>query len=83
LDWSTILQSKGAGEIWTRKNNKPAATSVVTGTKLLKATEDSELFDCHNFAQIGSGNVAVSARPDITFAVSNVAKFCSKPTKEH
>ena len=22
-------------------------------------------------------------RPDITFAVSNVARFCSKPTKEH
>lgn len=22
-------------------------------------------------------------RPDITYAVSNVAKFCSKPTKEH
>ena len=27
--------------------------------------------------------LSTRTRPDITFAVSNVAKFCTKPTKEH
>ena len=27
--------------------------------------------------------LSIATRPDITYAVSNVAKFCAKPTKEH
>ena len=27
--------------------------------------------------------LSIATRPDITYAVSNVAKFCAKPTKQH
>jgi len=49
---------------------KPAATPVAIETKLLKATE---LFDITLY----------QGMLQITFAVSNVARFCSKSTKEH
>ena len=67
------------------QNCKPAATPVATGTKLLKATEDSELFDTTLYQSAVGMLLYLSGwtRPDITFAVSNVARFCSKPTKEH
>ena len=67
------------------ENCKPAATPVATGTKLLKATADSELFYT-TFYQSSLGMLLYLSgwtRPDITFAVSNVSRFCSKPTKEH
>ena len=67
------------------ENCKPAATPVATGTKLLKATEDSEFVDATLYQSAVGMLLYLSGwtRPDITFAVSNVARFCSKPTKEH
>jgi len=58
---------------------------MATGTKLPKATEDSELFDATLYQSAVGMLLYLSGwtRPDITFAVSNVATFCSKPTKEH
>ena len=67
------------------ENCKPAATPVATGTKLLKATEDSEIFDATLY-QSAVGMLLYLCgwtRPDITFAVSNAARFCSRPSKEH
>jgi hypothetical protein len=50
-----------------------------------KATEDDEVFD-QSLYQSGVGGLlylCTSTRPDIPFADSNVARFCSKPTMEH
>ena len=57
---------------------------MATGTKLLKATKDSELVDATLYQSAVRMLLHLSGwtRPDITFAVSNVARFCSKPTKE-
>lgn len=67
------------------ENCKPAATPVAQGTKLLKASEDSELFDATLYKSAVGMLLYLSGwtRPDIMFAVSNVARFCCKPTKEH
>ncbi len=64
---------------------KPTKTPVNVGSKLLKATEDSELAD-QRLYQSAVGSLlylATRTRPDIAYAVNNVARFCSKPSKEH
>ena len=91
-----MKQNFETGEIWIgqhpavkmfcwrnldQKNSNPAATPVVvTGTKLLKATENSELFDTilHQSALGTLLYLPRWTRPDITFAVSNITRFCSK-----
>ena len=67
------------------KNCKPARTPVSSGLKLLKATDESDMADATMY-QSAVGNLLYLSgwtRPDIAFAVSNVARFCSNPTKEH
>ena len=67
------------------KDAKPVATPVCVSSKLTKATDDDELVD-ESLYQSAVGSLqylSTMTRPDITFAVSNVAKYCSKPTKEH
>ena len=62
---------------------KPVDTPVDPNSKLVKATDVSEL---HNQYQSAIGSLlylSSATRPDITFAVNNVAKFSEKPTKEH
>ena len=76
---STILEKFGM------KEAKPIATPVNTDSKLVKATEKDELVDKYLYqSAVGSLQyLSTMTRPDITYAVSNVAKFCSNPTKEH
>ena len=64
---------------------KPANTPVTPGTKLLKATEQSEIVDATLYQSVVGSLLHLSGwtRPDIAFAVSNVARICSSPTKEH
>ena len=64
---------------------KPANTPVIPGTKLLKATEQSESVDVTLYQSMVGSLLHLSGwtRPDIAFAVSNIARFCSSPTKEH
>ena len=89
----------GSGKIWIgqpayteevlrrfqMENYKPTATPIDTGAKLTKATEDSKLFNQELYqSAIGSLlYLSTRARPDIACAVSNVVRFCSKPTMEH
>ena len=67
------------------EHSKPACTPVTPGTKLLKATEQSEMVDAILYQSAVGHLLYLSGwtRPDIAFAVGNVARFCSNPTKEY
>lgn len=64
---------------------KPANTPVTPGTKLLKGTQQSKIVDATLYQSAVGSLLHLSGwtRPDIAFAVSHVARFCSSPTKEH
>ena len=51
----------------------------------MKTTEDFENVDQVQFqSAVGSLlYLSIKTRPDITYAVSNVAKFCASPSKQH
>ena len=72
-------------EKYGMKDAKPIATPVNTSIKLIKAKEGDELADMALYqSAVGSLQyLATMTRPDISFAVSNVGKFSSQPTKEH
>uniref|UniRef100_A0A1X7TZM5 Reverse transcriptase Ty1/copia-type domain-containing protein n=1 Tax=Amphimedon queenslandica TaxID=400682 RepID=A0A1X7TZM5_AMPQE len=64
---------------------KPISTRVAVNTKLMRGTEDCEYFDKSTY-QLAMGSLlclATKPRPDITFAVSQVARFTSNPTQQH
>ena len=92
-----IIQDEEDGKVWigqpayaesilqkfSMENAKPVSTPVDTGTKLVKATEESDSVD-QALYQSAVGSLlylSIGTRPDITYAVSNVAKFCANPSK--
>ncbi len=74
-----ILQKYGMDQA------KATKTPVDVNSKLLKATDESELVDqCRYQSAVGSLlYLSMKTRPDIAYAVNSVARFCSKPAKEH
>ena len=66
-------------------NAKPAKTPANVNGKISKATPEGETVDqCTYQSAVGSLlYLSTRTRPDITFAVNNVARFCSQPTQEH
>lgn len=94
-----IVQDEASGSIWIgqpayieallkrfgMEHSKANPTPVDPGNKLVKASQEDELFDQHTYqSAVGSLlYVSVATRPDITFAVSNVAKFSANPTTRH
>ena len=94
-----IVQNHSAGTIWIgqptyteevlkkfgMENCKPVATPAEAGQKLTKGTEDSEYVDKVHYQSVVGSLLYLSTRtrPDITFAVNRVARFCSNPTTQH
>ena len=67
------------------KDSKPVKTPVSTSSKLVKATDNNEQAN-QGLYQSAVGSLlylSTRTRPDIAYAVSNVAKFCSNPSKQH
>ena len=64
---------------------KPVPTPVDASAKLVKTSEDEETIDQVKYQSAVGSLLYLSmwTRPDITYAVGNVAKFCSNPSKEH
>ena len=64
---------------------KPISTPAAPDSKLVKATASDELADEHEYQSAVGSLLYFSSqtRPDITYAVSTVAKYCNKPTKTH
>lgn len=65
---------------------KEIRTPVDTSTKLVKGKDEDTYIMDQQLYQSAVGSLlylSIVTRPDITYAVSNVAKFCAKPTKQH
>ena len=92
-----IVQDDNAGEVWISQpayadkeletfgmqSARSVAIPVDPSTKLVKADESVEIYDQSEYqSAVGSLLYLPITRPDIMFAVSNVAKFCD-PTKRH
>lgn len=70
---------------YSMQDCKPVSTPVESGTKLRLANESDECVDKQLYqSAVGSlMYLSVSTRPYITYAVSNLARFSAKPTKDH
>ena len=64
---------------------KPVLTPVDASAKLVKTGEDEERGDQVKYQSAVGSLLYLSmwTRPDITYAVSNAAKFCSNPSNNH
>ena len=94
-----VLQNKQNGDVWigqaahtqtvlrkfNMENAKAVDIPVDASSKRVKMNEDSESTDREQFqSAVGSLlYLSTTTRPDITYAVSNVAKFCANLAKEH
>lgn len=65
------------------QESKPVSTPSAPDSKLIKKTAEDEEADQKKYqAAVGSlFYLSAKTRPDIAFAVGNVARFCSDPTQ--
>lgn len=66
-------------------NCKPVSTPCDVSSGLVKTYDDRDLFDVNKYQSAVGSLLFLSTRtrPDVTFAVCNVAKYCSKPYMQH
>ena len=94
-----VVQNINTGEIWigqptysrdllekfNMSHSNPTDTPVDVGAKLMKRQEGEDSFD-HGIYQSAVGSLlylSTKTRPDLAFAVGNVARYCADPTKVH
>ena len=66
------------------QESNPVATPVNVSTKLTKATDENPIDQQKYQSAIGSlMYLSVSTRPNISYAVNNLARFSSNPQEEH
>ena len=76
-------------EIFWKKNgmqdSKPVSTPVDVSSKLEMASSDDVCIDQEQYqSTVGSlMHLSICNRPDISFAVGNIAQYLSKPTHQH
>ena len=94
----TVVQDETQGSVWIgqplytesvlkrfgMQDCKPVATPVDVSTKLVTATKEECVDQRLYQSAVGSlMYLSVSTRPDIAYAVSNLARFSSNPTENH
>lgn len=95
----SVVQKEDTGDVWlgqpsytdkiletyNMSNCKPISTPVDPAAVLTKKTEESEQFDAKLYqSAVGSLlYLSTKTRPDLTFAVNNVARFCANPSQQH
>ena len=94
-----VVQDHRTGSVWIGQESyaetilrrfgmedaKTVRTPVDASTKLVKGGDDDTCVD-QPLYQSAVGSLlylSIATRPDITYAVSNAAKFCAKPTRQH
>ncbi len=72
-------------EKWKMSDSKPVGTPVSPGSYLMKAAEDEEAMEQQQYQSLVGSlmYLSVCTRPDIAYAVSYLARFCSKPNRSH
>ena len=94
-----VIQNEESNEIWIgqpaytqnlfqkfgMENAKAVKTPVDMSVKLVKAIESEDSVDQQLYQSAVGGllYLSIGTRPDIAYAVSNVAKFSSHPTNKH
>ena len=67
------------------EESNAGSTPIQVGSNLVKASEDDDMFDQEIYQSAVDSLLYLSTRtrPNISYAVSSVARFASKPTKQH
>jgi len=68
-----------------KEESKSVSTPTQLGSNLVKAVDGDDMFDQEMYQSAVGSLLYLSTRthPDISYAVSSVARFTSKPTKQH
>ena len=72
-------------KIFSMESSKPVNTPISPGTKLTKGLEESRRLDKVQY-QSAVGHflyLSTKIKPDIAYAVNDVARFYGDPTEEH